>query len=73
MSLLKGLTPPVKVKKCFVAEKAKSLAPEDAKILLAAIDDRAWTINALVEALSDRGVNLSRTVLERHRLRKCPC
>lgn len=73
MSLLKGMAPPVKVKKCHVAIKASTLSKEDSTILLEAIADPAWSINSLVEALAARGVTLSRTVIERHRKGKCPC
>ena len=38
-----------------------------------AIADPAWSINALVAALGARGVTLSRTVIERHRGKRCPC
>jgi hypothetical protein len=73
MSLLKGMTPPVKVRVCTVAEKAKGLSKEDSEILLAAAVDPAWSINALVSALGVRGITLSRTVIERHRGKRCPC
>ena len=73
MSLLKGMTPPVKVKKCHVAETASNLSKEDGAILLEAIANPAWSINALVEALATRGVPLSRTVIERHRKGNCHC
>lgn len=73
MSLLKGMTPPVKVKKCHVALTASNLSKEDATILFEVIADPAWSINALVEALAARGVPLSRTVIERHRKGKCLC
>lgn len=73
MSLLKGMTPPVKVRICTVAERAKELSKEDSQILLAAVIDPAWSINALVSALSARGITLSRTVIERHRGKRCPC
>lgn len=73
MSLLKGMTPPVKVRTCTVAERANELSKEDKEILLNAVADRAWSINALVAALGARGVTLSRTVIERHRGKRCPC
>lgn len=73
MSLLSGMTPPVKERSCFVATKAKELSKEDQAILLAAVKDPAWSIAALVEALNTRGVALSRTVIERHRKGKCGC
>ena len=73
MSLLKGMTPPVKVRICTVAERAKELSKEDSDILLAAVMDPAWSLNGLVAALGSRGVTLSRTVIERHRGKRCPC
>lgn len=73
MSLLKGLTPPVKVRTCTVAERAKELSKEDSEILLKAVMDPAWSIYALVAALGSRGITLSRTVIERHRGKRCPC
>lgn len=73
MSLLKGLTPPVYIRKCFVAEKAALLGKEDEKILLDAVADPAWGLQALSTALSERGVELSRSTLERHRKGRCAC
>ena len=73
MSLLKGMTPPVHVRKCFVAEKAATLGKEDEKILLDAAVDLAWGLQALSTALSERGVELSRSTLERHRKGRCAC
>lgn len=73
MSLLKGMTPPLHVRKCFVAEKAVTLAKEDAVILLNAVNDPAWSLQALSTALGERGVELSRSTLERHRKGRCSC
>jgi hypothetical protein len=73
MSILKGMTPPVKVRVCRVEEVASGLSKDDAEILRNAIADPAWSINALVAALGARGVTLSRTVIERHRGKRCPC
>jgi hypothetical protein len=73
MSILKGLTPPVKTRVCRVEEVANGLGKEDAEILRNAVIDPAWSINALIVALSARGVSLSRTVIERHRGKRCPC
>lgn len=73
MSLLKGMTPPIKVKVCTVAERANELSKEDKEILLNAVVDPAWSINALVAALAGRGVPLSRTVIEKHRGKRCSC
>jgi hypothetical protein len=73
MSLLKGLTPPSHIRKCFVAEKAAKLDKEDAKILFEAIADLAWGLQPLSTALAERGVELSRSTLERHRKGRCSC
>jgi hypothetical protein len=73
MSILKGLTPPVKKRICRVDEVASGLGKEDAEILLNAVMDPAWSVNALIVALSSRGVSLSRTTIERHRGKRCPC
>ena len=58
-----------------VIEKENILlkSKDDAEILRNAIADPAWSINALVAALGARGVTLSRTVIERHRGKRCPC
>ncbi len=73
MSILLGLTPPVRERACHVAVKAKELNDQDRKILFEAIANPAWSIAALVEALGSRGLKLSRTVIERHRKGKCGC
>lgn len=73
MSILVGLTPPVKERVCHVALKAKDLTDQDRDILFAAIANPAWSIAGLVEALGSRGLKLSRTVIERHRKGKCGC
>lgn len=73
MSLLKDMKPPVKVRKCFVAEKAATLGKEDEKILLDATMNPVWGLQALSTALSERGIDLSRSTLERHRKGRCAC
>lgn len=73
MSLLKDLKPPVKVRKCFVAEKAATLSKEDGKLLLQYTMDPMWGLQALSTALGERGVDLSRSTLERHRKGRCAC
>lgn len=73
MSLLKDMKPPVKVRKCYVAEKAASLSKEDGRLLLQYAIDPLWGLQALSTALSERGVELSRSTLERHRKGRCAC
>jgi hypothetical protein len=72
MSILSGLTPPPK-HACLVKKLANELTKEDRAILLDAVVDLRWTANALVGALADRGLKLSRTVIERHRKNLCGC
>lgn len=73
MSLLKDLKPPVKVKPCYVAMAAEKLEKEDKQILLEAVLNPEWAIIPLSTALAQRGINLSRTTLERHRKGLCQC
>lgn len=72
MSILAGLTPPNR-NQCFVMKHAETLSKEDKAILLAAVDNREWSITGLAAELERRGLKISRTVLERHRKRLCPC
>jgi hypothetical protein len=52
---------------------ANELSKEDKKILLEAVVDLRWSTNALVGALAERELKLSRTVIERHRKNLCGC
>jgi hypothetical protein len=54
-------------------KSANELSKEDKVILLEAVADLRWTANALVVALGERGLKLSRTVIERHRKNLCGC
>jgi hypothetical protein len=73
MSILKGLSKPVKIKTCHVAVRAAELGEEDGKILMNAVNDKNWGVYVLTVALAERGVTLSRTVIDRHRKGQCPC
>ena len=73
MGILDNLEPPVRKRTCFVAEKAATLDKKDAEILLAAAVNPEWAIIPLTHALNERGVNLTRSMLERHRKGMCPC
>lgn len=72
MSILSGLTPPPK-HTCLVMKLANELSKEDKAILLDAVVDPRWTPNALLTELANRGLKLSRTVIERHRKNLCGC
>jgi hypothetical protein len=52
---------------------ANELSKEDKAILLEAVVDIRWTPNALIVELSNRGLKLTRTVIERHRKKLCGC
>lgn len=73
MSLLEGLQPPSRKRGCRVATEAAKLDKKDTDILLNAIKDPAWGLDSLSRALEQRGILLSRSVLERHRKGTCPC
>lgn len=73
MSLLSDMKPPTRKRRCFVADTAAELKKEDAEILYAAIASPDWGLQALSTALSERGVQLSRSTLERHRKGLCGC
>lgn len=73
MSLLSGLTPPAKENLCPVVRVADKLSKEDKEILLAAVDNVAWSVNALWKELNRRGLSLSRPAISAHRQKDCPC
>lgn len=73
MSLLSGLTPPIKETKCPVIKVADKLSKEDKAILLDAIANPAWSVNKLWKELNRRGLVLSRVAMTAHRNNECSC
>ena len=73
MSLLNGLTPPNNKPQCPVVRVADKLSKEDKQILLDALDNRAWSLNALWKELNRRGLILSRAAMSAHRANDCAC
>ena len=73
MSLLSGLTQPDKNRDCPVVRVADKLSKEDKQILLDALDNPAWSLNALWKETNRRGLVLSRNAMSTHRARECPC
>lgn len=75
MGLLDGLDQPQppQLYHCKVRTVADSLDKADADILLAAVINEKWTINALMVELGKRGIAISKDPLKRHRDRHCSC
>lgn len=75
MGLLDGLDQPQPAKRypCKVRVTADTLDDADAKILLAAVENDKWTLNALVTELAKRGLPINKEPLKRHRDKACSC
>lgn len=74
MSLLSGLTPPVKQTSCKVRTLLENLEPIDAKILEQALADSVtWPARTLQVALSERKIIVSDISIGRHRKGQCSC
>jgi len=74
MSLLSGLTPPVKKTSCKVRTTLERLEPKDAQILEQALaDSHQWPARTLQNALSERGIIVSDISIGRHRKGQCSC
>ena len=58
---------------CKVRSMAASLEKADADILLAAVQNEKWTINALVNELAKRGLPITKDPIKRHREKQCSC
>jgi len=74
MGLLDDLTIPVpEVRPCKVRTIASELDPNDAKILLEAIDNPRWKIEPLRDALKAKNIEISSGTLKTHRTKACSC
>ena len=73
MGLLDGLTPVKQIEPCKVGRTIIELDPDDAQIMLQALEDPRWTARALSNALRDRGVGLAKDTLEAHMKKTCRC
>jgi hypothetical protein len=65
--MLEDMTPPKPHNRSRIAEILESLDDKDRQILLNALDDKAWSTHALAKALTDRGLKISDTVIQRYR------
>jgi hypothetical protein len=74
MSLLSGMTPPVKQTPCKVRTILEQLEQSDAKILEQALSDSmTWPARTLQVALSQRKLIVSDVSIGRHRKGQCSC
>ena len=74
MSLLSGMTPPVKQTSCKVRTLLENLEPADAKILEQALADIVtWPARTLQNALGERKIIISDISIGRHRKGQCSC
>jgi hypothetical protein len=73
MSILAGLTPPEKSKRCSFGKVIDNLTAEDRDILEIALADERWKHRVLFDALRERGINVSRETFTRHRTKACQC
>lgn len=70
--MLEGMTPPKKPGICRVNEILRKLDAKDQEILNAALLDRKhWSHMALAKALTERGLSISSTSIQRHRTGVC--
>ena len=74
MSLLDGLTPPLKKSACKVRTLLASLDSKDAQILEAALANvHLWPARTLQNALIERKIIVSDVSIGRHRKGQCSC
>ena len=72
--MLEDLKPTSRIRTCKVRTLCEDLSESDQRILLDAVNDaETWSINALVVALRDRGLTITRDTIDRHRRRVCSC
>jgi hypothetical protein len=74
MSLLSGMTPPVKKTACKVRTLLASLESKDAEILEVALANvHLWPARTLQNALAERKIVISDISIGRHRKGQCSC
>jgi len=74
MSLLSGMTPPVKKSACKVRTLLQNLEPKDAEILEVALANvHLWPARTLQNALMERKIVVSDVSIGRHRKGQCSC
>jgi hypothetical protein len=75
MGILDGLQEPPKapILGCKVRDTANKLQPDDAKILLAAVEGEQWKLYPLEAELRKRLIFISTGTLKSHRTKACSC
>jgi hypothetical protein len=74
MGLLDGMQPSSQVAVCKVTLIVNSLEDNDAKILTEALNDlQKWSSHSLANALTTRGLIITRETLATHRRQACRC
>jgi hypothetical protein len=73
MGLLDDLKPIEKVWSCLVRKMAEELSESDAKILFAAVEDKAFSALGLRKALAQKNLHLHENAIYRHRKQTCAC
>ena len=71
--MLEGLTPQARKSSCKVRTILESLDTKDQAILVAAINNQAWTSMALARELTARGIAISDKPVMNHRRKECSC
>ncbi len=75
MGILDGLQEPPKtpLMSCKVRDTAAKLDPEDAAILLAAVEGDKWKLYPLETELRKRMIFISQGTMKQHRNKACSC
>lgn len=74
MGLLDNLQPPgARIYPCKIRDIAGTLEASDAKIFLAAVENPDWAIYGLAGELRKRGIELTPSVIKKHREKACSC
>lgn len=71
--MLEDLQPPKKIYPCKIRDLAATMTKEDSAIFIKAVNDPNWPIVTLVEALRNRGVDISASPITKHRKGMCSC
>lgn len=74
MGILDGLEPPKYVTSCKVRTILETMEKADTVIFLAAMaDEEKWKATTLAEALTARGVRITKDPIQKHRSGQCSC
>lgn len=71
--MLEDMMPPKRLYSCRIRVLAATMTKEDATIFIKAVNDPNWPIVTLVEALRNRGVDISASPITKHRKGMCSC